>query len=112
MIDQTPYHPDLPEGWYYPDMTEAEHLQAELQRELPPSHLLFGISVTTFAARDGTDDTLFRHRNEPERFTVIHLTWLGKTEINAKHPTVEFDGTFAEFLADEERHYGLRPRHA
>jgi hypothetical protein len=63
--------------------------------------------VTTFAASDGTDDTLFRHRDAPKRFTVIHLTWLGRTEINAEHPTVEFDSTYAEFLDNQERRYGL-----
>jgi hypothetical protein len=109
MIDNTSNRPDLPEGWYYPDAAESELFHAELQRELPPGHLLFGVPVATFATRDGTDDTLFRHRDEPERFTLIHLTWLGKTEINSEHPTVEFDGTFAEFLADEERRYGLKP---
>ena len=58
-------------------------------------------------AVNATDDVLFRHTDEPERFTVIHLSWLGRTEINSKHPTVEFDGTFAEFLAEEKRLYGL-----
>jgi hypothetical protein len=109
MTDNTTYRPELPAGWHYPDAAESERLHAELQRELPPGHSLFGVPVTTFAASDGTDDTLFRNRNEPERFTVIHLTWLGRTEINSEHPTVEFDGTFVEFLADQERCYGLRP---
>jgi len=36
-------------------------------------------------------------------FTVIHLSWLGSTEINAQHPTVAFDGSFPEFLAEDER---------
>ena len=86
------------------------HLHAELLRELPPGHLLAGRTVETFAWRDGTtDDVLFRHTDEPERFTVIHLSWLGRTEINAEHPTVEFDGTFAGFLSEEKRLYGLTP---
>ena len=94
--------PKLPEGWFYPDSETADGLHAELQRELPPGHFLHGLEVQTFAWRDGaTDDVLFRHTAEPERFTVIHLSWLGRTEINVKHPTVEFDGTFEEFIADE-----------
>lgn len=100
----------LPEGWYYPDQETAALLHAELLRELPSGHLLYGRTVETVAWRDGaTDDVLFRHVDEPARFTVIHLTWLGRTEINAQHPTVEFDGTFAGFLAEEERVYGLKP---
>lgn len=99
--------PRLPEWYYYPDAKEAAHLDAELQRELPEGHLLFGVPIEPFAARDGTDDVLFRHRDEPTRFTVIHLTWIGKTEINAEHPTVEFDGTFEGFLAHEAEIYNL-----
>lgn len=104
------FRPALPLGWYYPDEQTALDLYAELQRELPPGHLLAGRAVETFAWREvATDDVLFRHLVEPERFTVIHLSWLGRTEINALHPTVEFDGTFAGFLAQEERLYGLKP---
>jgi len=94
---------ELPDGWDWPDADEAVNLHAELQRELPPGHLLYGVPVVTFAMRDGIDDVLFRHRDEPDRFTVIHLSWLGRTEINAQHPTVEFDGSFSEFLEEEAR---------
>lgn len=52
---------------------------------------------------DGIDDVLFRHGDQPDRFTVIHLSWLGRTEINAQHPTVELDGSFSEFLTEQER---------
>jgi hypothetical protein len=65
--------------------------------------LLDGVPVSTFATRGGIDDVLFRHRDDPGRFTVIHLSWLGQTEINALQPTVEFDGSFAVFLAKEAR---------
>ena len=94
--------PSLPLGWYYPDTEDAQRLLAELQRELPPGHILEGVTVDVFAWRKGaTDDVLFRHRSQPDRFTIIHLSWIGRTEINAQHPTVEFDGAFAEFVAQE-----------
>lgn len=103
-------HLVLPEGWVYPEDPDiSANLHAELLRELPPDHLLFGHAVEAFAYRHGSDDVLFRHRDQPSRFTVIHLSWLGREEINAQHPTVEFDGTFDEFVAEEERHYGLKP---
>jgi hypothetical protein len=103
MPSSAPEHCELPEGWFRPDMDETRSLHAELQRELPPGHILYGVPVVTFATRRGIDDVLFRHQNEPDRFTVIHLSWLGRTEINAQHPTVEFDGSFSDFLAEEER---------
>lgn len=104
---ERPIRPALPEGWHYPDDETAQMLHAELLIELPLGHLLHGKSVMTFAWRDGaTDDVLFRHIDEPERFTVIHLSWLGRTEINAEHPRVEFDGTFDAFIAEEKRLLG------
>lgn len=69
--------PKLPEGWFYPEDADiGSRLHAELQRELPPGHLLFGCAVETFAYRHGSDDVLFRHREQPGRFTVIHLSWI------------------------------------
>jgi hypothetical protein len=104
------FRPTLPLGWYYPDCNTALKLHAELLREVPPGHALIGREVETFAWRDGaTDDVLFRHTGEPDRFTIIHLSWVGRTEINAEHPAVEFDGTFVEFLAEEKRLFGLTP---
>jgi hypothetical protein len=105
----TPFRPALPEGWFYPDLATAQLLHAELQQELPPGHLLYGRAVEAFAWREGaTDDVLFRHLDKPLRFTVIHLSWLGRIEINSQHPTVEFDGTFKGFIAEEETLYGLK----
>ncbi len=85
---------------------------SELQRELPPGHLLFGRVVETFAYRRDQDDVLFRHRDQQNRFTVIHLTWIRKREINAEHPSVCFDGPFETFFAEEERFYGKKQQDA
>jgi hypothetical protein len=103
MPSEAPERYELPEGWFWPDADEARSLHAELQREMPPGHLLYGLSVNTFATRRGTDDVLVRHEDDPDRFTVIHLSWLGRAEINARHPTVAFDGSFSGFLAEEAR---------
>jgi hypothetical protein len=86
----------------------AQSLYAELQREVPPGHLLYGRALETIAYRQDQDDVLFRHQDEPERFTVIHLTWIRQREINAEHPSVCFDGTFPEFIAREGRFYGSK----
>jgi hypothetical protein len=94
---------ELPEGWFWPDADESESLHKELQSELPPGHLLYGLQIRVFATRRGIDDVLFRHVDMPDRFTVIHLTWLGRTEIDKFHPTVEFDGSFSEFLEEDGR---------
>lgn len=96
MSDASTDRPTLPAGWHYPTEEEARGLHAELQREVPPGHLLFEVPVEVFAYRRDCDDVLFRHQNQPERFTVIHLTWIRKREINAEHPTVCCDGTLEQ----------------
>jgi len=100
---------ELPPGWEYPVPDVAAGLLAELHIELPPGHRLFGCRVESVAACCGDDDTLFRHLDEPDRFTVVHLTCRGAQEIEG-HPTIAFEGTFSEFLAREwQRSFELNP---
>jgi hypothetical protein len=74
----------------------------ELQRELPPGHLLYGRAIRVVAYREATDDILCQHEEDPEHFTVIHLSWLMQQEVNEQHPAVEVDGDFEDFLAYEQ----------
>lgn len=98
----TPVHElflqQLPEGWFRSEGEVAVALHAELQRELPPGHLLFEKAVAVIAHREGTDDILCRDVTNPSRFTVVHLSWSGREEINSLHPIVEVDGEFKDFL--------------
>ena len=71
--------------------------------------MLFGRAVEAVGYREDQDDVLFRHRDEPDRFTVIHLSWIRKREINAEYPSVCFDGPFERFFAEEEKFYGRVP---
>ncbi|MBV9926792.1 MAG: hypothetical protein JOZ96_17365 [Acidobacteria bacterium] len=95
---------DLPEGWYPASEQDESRLADELRRELTPGHLLYGRPVRVIAHRNGaTDDILVAHRDQPGRFTVVHLTWRGGPEINQAHPSVECDGDYAAFLEYEAR---------
>ena len=96
-----PYHDQLPEGWLVSPQDHAEYLATELARELPDGHLLDRVAVSVVAHRGGTDDILCWHHDDLARFTVIHLSWLGRTEGDCNHPAVECDGSFADFLAYE-----------
>jgi hypothetical protein len=72
-------------------------------KKIPFGHLIYSRDVEVVAHRDGaTDDILVRQVDEPERYTVIHLTWAGQREIDASHPSVEVDGSWEDFL-DYER---------
>lgn len=94
----------LPEGWFYATSEERESLEEELQKELPQGHLLHNKRVQVNGHRDGaTDDILCQHLDELDRYTVIHLSWSMKAEIDARFPTVEVDGSYQDFLAYERR---------
>ena len=92
----------LPEGWFLANEAESKVLHAELQKELPQGHLLFGHDVEVVAHRDGaTDDVLLRHIHSSGLYTVVHLTWSGRQEGDPAHPSVEVDGGWEDFLAYE-----------
>ena len=94
----------LPESWFYATPEDSTALWNELQVELPEGHILFRKPVKVIAHRDGaTDDILCNYLDEPDRFTVVHLTWSMKTEINEKFPTIEIDGSFEDFLNYENK---------
>lgn len=102
------YMSKLPDGWYPASAEESERLHTELQKELPNGHLLKNKRIEVVAHRNGaTDDILCEWKeSENERFTVIHLTWKMKEEIDSRFPQVESDGVFQDFLDYEASFYG------
>ena len=90
---------DLPEGWYVSNGKRLESLQRENEVELPAEHPLAGIPVRVIAHRNATDDVLLEHLNS-DSVSVVHLTWRMAREL-PNHPTLEFTGSFAAFLAWE-----------
>ncbi len=93
----------LPEGWSRSDAEESALRHAELLRELAPGHALYGVAVDVVAHREGTDDILCRHHLEPDRLTVVHLTWRGSPELAPEFPGIEADGGIDDFYAYERR---------
>ncbi len=96
----------LPEGWFYSNAEESDLRHAELLRELAAGHPLFDTDVDVVAHREGTDDILCRHHADPERLTVVHLTWSGGPEIAPRFPIIECDGTIQDFY-NYERRFGI-----
>lgn len=90
---------DLPEGWYVSNGEQQQRLQREYELELPSEHPLADIPVRVIAHRDATDDVLLDHLGSG-LVSVAHLTWRMAREL-PNHPSLEFTGSFAAFLAWE-----------
>lgn len=54
-------------------------LLKQLEHELSPGHLIYGISANVLGAFSGTDDILLKLDTEVEgaRYALVHLTWGG-----------------------------------
>lgn len=68
---------ELVNGWYSitQNLDQVAAMGRELQRELAPSHSLFGSPVEAIARRNDRDDVLFRLLDGTGRVAVVHLTW-------------------------------------
>ena len=94
----------LPDGWYRAESNESSRLEKELQTELIFGHKLYSENIKVVAHRDGaTDDVLCQHMDHNDLYTVVHLTWSMKPEIDTMHPSIVMHGTFQEFLEYESK---------
>jgi len=64
----------------------GEALVAELQKELSPQHVLYGVPVVAVALRINCDDVLFAADDPSKTLAVVHLTWTGKVERDPRWP--------------------------
>jgi hypothetical protein len=91
----------ITEGWLRTGADDQAMFFRELTREIIPEHPLYAVDSAIVAHREGTDDILVQHLRQPGRFSVVHLTWSNRPEIDAAHPMIEYDGPSAGFLAYE-----------
>jgi hypothetical protein len=60
----------------------------ELERELPPQHVLRGATVVAVARRIDCDDVLFATTDPMKPLAVVHLTWSIETNPTWPHTTL------------------------
>jgi hypothetical protein len=83
----------------------ARGMEAEVNREIGPDHVLNGADVEALAF-NGADDVLFRIRGSSPRLAVVHLTYSGKQDTFPSFPSTVFYPTVQHFV-DE----CMRPDH-
>ena len=66
----------LPAPWVIVPVAERPSLEAELQAELAPGHLLSGEIITAVARCPGCDEMVFIVEGDhPTWFALVRLTW-------------------------------------
>ncbi len=89
---------DFLEPWFAVD---DRRLVDELLRELPPGHVLAGLSVAVRARRQDRDDVLFNVLDGSGRLARVHLTY--RAESDPRWPLTTLFSKEAEFSAFQRR---------
>lgn len=101
---------------------DGRGLEAELVRELPPGHRLFGRTMRAVARRIDQDDVLFvaeaaqagggPFRQGQREYAIVHLTW--RREADPRWPSTHLLSSLAAFVAemqdDHDDYVGPDPR--
>ncbi|APR82041.1 Hypothetical protein A7982_07390 [Minicystis rosea] len=72
--------PGLPDGWNLIRGNDRRHIARELDREIPPGHVLHGVRITPLARHEARDDVLVRAGGAPMPLYLVHLTWRQETD--------------------------------
>ncbi len=87
---------DLDDDWRpVSSAGERDQLEAELPRELSPTHILKGLGAVPVGRRVNRDDVLFRL--EDGRYAQVHLTW--RHEPDPCWPSTDIYPTFEAWKA-------------
>jgi hypothetical protein len=86
MLQEIPAHIEWLKPWERLQGS-GEAFVNELQTELPYDHALHGVAVVAVARRIDCDDVLFATADPAKPLAVVHLTWAGRTEGDARWPT-------------------------
>ena len=84
--------------WLEPWHSTPSGLEAELEKEISPTHPLFGCKTISVGRRDDCDDVLFFLPNNTYPLAVVHLTWAGKRETNPEWPHTTFYSSLDEWV--------------
>lgn len=79
---------------------EKKRLKEELEKEINSNHVLYGKENIPIARREENDDVIFKISDDS--FALVHLTWLGKQEIDERFPFTEIFSSLKELISEVE----------
>lgn len=88
----------LPNGWE--DVSNPQHFELELQKEISQSHVLFGLQVIAVAKSINSDDVVFKILAENSfRYALVHLSFSGKHESTPNFPLTKVFNNMESLLS-------------
>jgi hypothetical protein len=83
------------EPWRPVTVDWGAHVEAELARELHPTHILAGHALKVIASRCDRDDVLCQV--DSDRYAVVHVTWSGRQEPPPHWPSTELFSSYEDW---------------
>ena len=77
---------------------EGEDLVRKPRCELSDRHILFGVPVAAIARRSDCDNVLFATADPSKPLAVVHLTWKGGTEHDARWPRTKLYENWRDWI--------------
>jgi hypothetical protein len=75
----------------------GEGFVRELQNEMSPEHILYGVPVVAVACRIDNDDVLFATADPSKPLALVHLVWQGR-EFRAAWPWTAIYQSWQEWI--------------
>jgi len=77
----------------------AKRLADELESEVPPNHVLYGLKTRALATRRDRDDVLFEIEGGQMPLAVVHMTW--RKETDPYWPSTKLFQSWDDWVRDE-----------
>ena len=77
----------------------AEYLSHQLESDVPPKHILYGLKARAVAFRIDMDDVLFEISDGQMPLAVVHMTW--RKETDPRWPTTKLFESWEQWVRDE-----------
>ncbi|HEX7284702.1 MAG TPA: hypothetical protein VF532_00880 [Candidatus Angelobacter sp.] len=96
-----PGHIAILEPWEQLSKDRAVAIDSELQRELSPEHVLYGVEATAVAISSARDDVLFELRGHEFPLAHVHLTWSQRQLDNPHYPKTQFFSSWQDWVQEK-----------
>jgi hypothetical protein len=96
-----PSHITLLKPWQELSKDRAAVIDSELQRELSPEHVLYGIEAKAVAISATRDDVLFELMGHEFSLAHVHLTWSQRRLANSCYPKTQLFSSWQDWVQEK-----------